>query len=466
MSTAAPSTPNTQRRPKGSRPAPSHSSSSSSGSLNVAQTISGVRSAVSYSEYGGYYEPEPSSGAEDSYIAQELLQPLANVSLNQPAPPTSRSTTPKPKLASLKTGGGVAASIGAPDPEIFDAADAPAAPRPLRPSAPLLNLGIPRRPSQSETMAESPRPTLRPPPIGGGGKKRGPLLAIPMGTVPMGAIGADEPDAVSLIGPTDDLNSTTQSNGAQPQTPLNPAGDEGDLTVRPALPQGHSQAKSIEKIKAVISPSSSTASTDSGPAEDDWAEADEFLKDVSRLGEGAGGEVWKVEDTRTGTKLARKIIQARTTPPKQLVRELKYLKDTGHVNIVRFYGAYITPSSSEVKVLMEFCEGGSLEAIGDKIKAGNGRVSEPVAAKIGEGVSLLPFTSLFSTLFSFVTTYAVLPFIPFAGTVNSNWMIRRSSTDSITYTPNVSSTVTSNRPMSSCQNTVPSNCVTLVSLEN
>lgn len=328
---------------------------------------------------------------ESMAMAQELLQPLANVSLNTlntPPAPTSRSITPKPKLASLKTSGGVAASIGAPDPEIFDVADAPA---PARPSGLSLSLGMPRRPSQSENTSESSRPSLRPPPIGGGAKKRGPLLAIPMGTVPMGAIGADEPDALDLIGPTDDLSSTAQSNRGQPQTPMNLGGDEGELTVRPALPQGHSQAKSIDRIKAAISPAPSTGSPEDAVAEDDWAEADEFLIDVQRLGEGAGGEVWKVEDTRTGTKLARKIIQARTTPPKQLVRELKYLKDTGHVNIVRFYGAYISPSSSEVKVLMEFCEGGSLEAIGEKIKQGKGRVSEPVAAKIGEGVSVLPF---------------------------------------------------------------------------
>jgi mitogen-activated protein kinase kinase len=347
-------------------------------------------------------------------MAQELLQPLANVSLNTPPAPTSRSTTPKPKLASLKTSGdGVAASIGAPDPEIFDSADADVdvpAPPPLRPSGLSLSLGMPRRPSQTENTSENPRQSLRPPPIGGGAKKRGPLLAIPMGTVPMGAIGADEPDALDLIGPTDDLSSTAQSNGGQPPTPLNLGGDEGELTVRPALPQGHSQAKSIDKIKAAISPAPSTGSPADAVAEDDWAEADEFLVDVHRLGEGAGGEVWKVEDTRTGIKLARKIIQARTTPPKQLVRELKYLKDTGHVNIVRFYGAYISPSSSEVKVLMEFCEGGSLEAIGEKIKQGKGRVSEPVAAKIGEGVSVLPFTDdLPSSFISIVTIILCRP---------------------------------------------------------
>ncbi|KIM23786.1 hypothetical protein M408DRAFT_332150 [Serendipita vermifera MAFF 305830] len=385
------------RKPRGSRPAPSHSSSSSS-SGSLAQTISGARSAVPYSEHGGVYEPSTSSedfsSISNSFSNLEIAHPVAqHASLNPGPKPASRSTTPKPKLASLMTGGGIAAGIGAPDPDVYDTADAPALPM-LRPHGPpiTLQMGLPTRPAPMPPGSESSsRPSLRPPPIGGGSKKRGPLLAIPAGSTPMAAIGADEPDAVSLI-PNEDVaapyGNLARSNGTQPMTPLNLGGDDGDLTVRPALPQGHSQAKSIDKIKAALSPGPSTASTTSevDTPEEDWAEADEYLVDVQRLGEGAGGEVYKVEDKRTGTKLARKIIQARTTPPKQLVRELKYLKDTGHPNIVKFYGAYISPSSSEVKVLMEFCEGGSLEAIGEKIKQGKGRVSEIVAAKIGEGI--------------------------------------------------------------------------------
>jgi mitogen-activated protein kinase kinase len=177
--------------------------------------------------------------------------------------------------------------------------------------------------------------------------------------------------------------------GLGPITPRNLGEDADDITVRPPLPQGHAPGKSIDKIKEILSPAASMTSTRSPPPpdEDDWAEAEEYLVDIGKLGEGAGGEVYKVEDRRTGIKLARKIIQARTTPPRQLVRELKNLKDTTHQNIVRFYGAYISPSSSEVKILMEFCEGGSLEAVGDKIKQQKRRISEPVAAKIAEGVS-------------------------------------------------------------------------------
>jgi hypothetical protein len=386
------------RKPRGSRPPPSHSSSSSS-SGSLSHSISGSRSAVPYSENGGVYEPSTGSDDHSSLvtslnnleIAQPVPQPFQNSSLNAPLQPSSRSTTPKPKLALLKTGGGAAASIGAPDPEVFDTADVPALP-PLRSNGPSLGLalGIPSRQGslpQSEAYNPS-RASLRPPPIGGGSRKRGPLLAIPMGSSPMAAIGADEPDALDLI---ETSESKGQSNGGQPGTPLTLGGDDGEVTVRPALPQGHSQARSLDLVKAAISPVPSVASPAASVnvTEDDWVEAEEFLVDKHRLGEGAGGEVYMVEDVRTGTKLARKIIQARTTPPKQLVRELKYLKDTTHPNIVRFYGAYISPSSSEVKVLMEFCEGGSLESIGEKIKKGNARIAEQVAAKIGEGVGIL-----------------------------------------------------------------------------
>jgi len=46
----------------------------------------------------------------------------------------------------------------------------------------------------------------------------------------------------------------------------------------------------------------------------------------------------------------------------------------------------MSPSSSEVKILMEFCEGGSLEAVGRRIKELNGVVGEKIAGRLAEGV--------------------------------------------------------------------------------
>lgn len=79
---------------------------------------------------------------------------------------------------------------------------------------------------------------------------------------------------------------------------------------------------------------------------------------------------------------------------KQLMREIKIISSTSHHNIIHFYGAYISPSSSEVKVLMEYCEGGSLESVGKRLKETDKRVTENVAGRLAEGVSIISLSWL------------------------------------------------------------------------
>ena len=118
--------------------------------------------------------------------------------------------------------------------------------------------------------------------------------------------------------------------------------------------------------------------------------SDDVLEEISRLGEGAGGAVHKVKDKRTGKIIARKTITTREAPMKQLLRELSIISSTQHVNIILFHGAYMSPSSSEVKILMEYCEGGSLETVGKRIKERGAVVGEKIAGRLAEGVSPLP----------------------------------------------------------------------------
>ncbi|KZP34728.1 kinase-like protein [Athelia psychrophila] len=113
---------------------------------------------------------------------------------------------------------------------------------------------------------------------------------------------------------------------------------------------------------------------------------DDVLEQMSRLGEGAGGAVHEVKDRRTGFVMARKTITTHEAPMKQLLRELDIIQSTMHPNIILFYGAYMSPSSSEVKILMEFCPGKSLEAVGKRIADRGGRVSEKVAGRLAEGI--------------------------------------------------------------------------------
>ncbi|KAF5370679.1 hypothetical protein D9758_001895 [Tetrapyrgos nigripes] len=120
------------------------------------------------------------------------------------------------------------------------------------------------------------------------------------------------------------------------------------------------------------------------PFTDTWS--DEVLEQISCLGEGAGGAVHKVKDKKTGRIIARKTITTRAAPIRQLERELSIMYSTKHPNIIRFHGAYMSPSSSEVKILMELCEGGSLEAVGKRIKEKEAVVGERIAGRIAEGV--------------------------------------------------------------------------------
>lgn len=114
--------------------------------------------------------------------------------------------------------------------------------------------------------------------------------------------------------------------------------------------------------------------------------SDDVLEELSRLGEGAGGAVYKVRDRRTGAIMARKTITTLEAPMKQLLREIRISSSTSHRNIIKFYGAYMSSSSSEVKVLMEFGEGGSLESVGKQMRLIGARVGEKVAGRIAEGV--------------------------------------------------------------------------------
>ena len=134
-------------------------------------------------------------------------------------------------------------------------------------------------------------------------------------------------------------------------------------------------------------PSSSTDSSNPPSFAHPKDFSDEFLEEIDCLGEGAGGAVHKVRDKRSGAVYARKTITTREVAVKHVVRELSVISSTHHVNIVQCYGVYMSPSSSEVKIVMEDCEGGSLEAVGKKITEIGAVVGEKIAGRLAEGVS-------------------------------------------------------------------------------
>ncbi|KAG9042610.1 hypothetical protein FS837_010627 [Tulasnella sp. UAMH 9824] len=87
----------------------------------------------------------------------------------------------------------------------------------------------------------------------------------------------------------------------------------------------------------------------------------DMFESVRRLGEGAGGAVYQVKQKNTGKMMAMKTIPANPETP---------------------------PPAAEVVLLMEFCEGGSLETVSKKLREQKKRIGEPVVAKLAVGVLL------------------------------------------------------------------------------
>jgi hypothetical protein len=145
--------------------------------------------------------------------------------------------------------------------------------------------------------------------------------------------------------------------------------------------------------------------------------SDGVLDVVAVLGEGASGAVEAVQDTRTGRRYARKTIVTHEGPLKQLVRELAFLSSLRHTNVVRFYGAYMSPANTEIKLVMELCEGRSLAAVGEQIRRRKGRVGEKVARVLAEEVSVVSSVPcslflFFSFFFRVFLTQRLAPFVP------------------------------------------------------
>ena len=190
---------------------------------------------------------------------------------------------------------------------------------------------------------------------------------------------------------------TYYGGGATPPL-VNSEGSPEDLTMKPPLAIAQLTQKppgSIDDITSTLTELTLSAASGGRVLSGEGAPpqySDDVLEELTRLGEGAGGAVHKVKDKRTGQIMARKTLTTREAPMKQLLRELTIISSTQHTNITVFHGVYVSPSSSEVKILMEFCEGGSLETIGKRIKEKRAVVAEKIAGRLAEGVSPVSHT--------------------------------------------------------------------------
>ncbi|KAH9808024.1 kinase-like domain-containing protein [Melampsora americana] len=115
------------------------------------------------------------------------------------------------------------------------------------------------------------------------------------------------------------------------------------------------------------------------------------LKVLNSLGEGAGGEVKRVLHLPSNVYMAKKAIPTSPNPSvhKQILRELAFNREVANGEtpwIVKYYGAFLEENDTQIAILLEYCEGGSLEAIYKKIKSRQGRIGEKILGKVAESV--------------------------------------------------------------------------------
>lgn len=124
--------------------------------------------------------------------------------------------------------------------------------------------------------------------------------------------------------------------------------------------------------------------------EDDWKEVADagVIQELGRLGEGAGGSVTRCKLRGGSTVFALKAITSNPNPElqKQILRELQFNRTCNSPHIVKYYGTFLSDEYASIFIAMEYCGGGSLEAIYKRVKARGGRIGEKVLGKIAEGV--------------------------------------------------------------------------------
>jgi mitogen-activated protein kinase kinase len=283
--------------------------------------------------------------------------PLASLAVSTSDPTTNRRTFgARPNLTLSTPSAHAEAPIGRPSLSINMPSLQPEPPRTVAPAPPALSLSIPRPPNSKPS---APKIKLQINAATTGGSLFESYAGGPGGQVLQTDTHAEEktirPDSVTLM--PAHKQTTAFDNLRNLVTEL-----EAVRTGVPSSTQAHSGQIVSEEF------------------------SDAVFEELAHLGEGAGGAVHKVRHKPTGIIMARKTITTLEAPRKQLERELSIAAAVQHINIIKWHGTYMSPSSSEIKILMEYCEGGSLETVSKRMKEIGGVVGEKIYGKITEGV--------------------------------------------------------------------------------
>ncbi|KAJ1977152.1 Protein kinase C signaling pathway involved MAPKK protein [Dimargaris xerosporica] len=108
----------------------------------------------------------------------------------------------------------------------------------------------------------------------------------------------------------------------------------------------------------------------------------------NRLGEGSMGTVYKARYKPTDMVMAVKTMTVDPDPAihRQIIRELSFLRTCQSDYIVSFYGTFFDEDQSSIAMCIEYCDGGSLDAIYKRIRDRQARIGEGVLGKIAESV--------------------------------------------------------------------------------
>jgi mitogen-activated protein kinase kinase len=124
--------------------------------------------------------------------------------------------------------------------------------------------------------------------------------------------------------------------------------------------------------------------------EEGWSQVAKLgdIVELGRLGEGAGGSVTRCRLRYGKTVFALKEITTNPNPElqKQILRELQFNRSCNSPHIVKYYGTFLSHECASIFIAMEYCGGGSLEAIYKRVKARGGRIGEKVLGKVADGV--------------------------------------------------------------------------------
>ncbi|KAJ2358975.1 Protein kinase C signaling pathway involved MAPKK protein [Coemansia erecta] len=124
--------------------------------------------------------------------------------------------------------------------------------------------------------------------------------------------------------------------------------------------------------------------------DDEYALSDENILVMRKLGEGSVGTVHKVEYLPRRKIMARKLmaVYPDETNHRQIMRELKLLKQCQSPYIVKFFGAFFSADDDgqSIAICMEYCEGGSLESVYKRVAALRAQIGEGVLGKVAVAV--------------------------------------------------------------------------------